>query len=139
MTTNPLWHGPGTKLEKLGYKKNVSEMVYAMLCGPFTRSELAARSGITYDTLCPVINALHERGALYISSWRQNTIGRYTVAVYTLGIGVDQPKPKPKTGAQRTADYKIRNTAQYEDKLFEPTGKPLVPDSTIDNALRGWR
>ena len=136
---NPLWHKPGTKLEKLGYKKNVSEMVYAMLCGPFTRFELEKRTGITYDTLCPIINAMHERGALHISAWKQDSMGRQTIAVYTLGIGVDVPKRKPKTHAQRTSDYKIRNTVQFEDKLFKPIGKPLVSNNVIDSALREWR
>lgn len=137
MKPTPPNNAGGTRVT-VGYYNVWARVLKVMLDGTFSLKEIAAKTSIDYETLRPLINELRKNGVVYIESWRRDTKNRQSIAVYQLGIGVDAKKRPARTGVERTRAYKQRQRAADEDKLFKPTGKPLVRDSAIDNALRAW-
>lgn len=119
------------------YYGNWVRLLETMLSGPVSLRELEAKTRIDYETLRPLIKALHEGGVVYISHWRADSLGRMSIACYQLGFGVDEPKRKPKTPAQRTMAYLKRKRAAQERPLPAAT-QTLVPNAALDAALRGW-
>lgn len=109
----------------------------AMLTKPYSLRELEAKTGIHYETLRPLMNALHEAGVVHVSHWRIDRMGRMSVAVYQLGFGVDARKRPIKTGAERTRKYKVKQLAKKETPLV-PQTPILVPNAEIDTAMRAW-
>lgn len=119
------------------YYGNWVSLLDAMLSGPVSLRDLVAKTGVNYETLRPLINALHEGGVVYVSHWRADSMGRMSIACYQLGFGVDALKRKPKTPSQRTRDYVKRKLAAQERPL-QPATPVLVPNAELDQALRGW-
>lgn len=121
----------------VGYYENWAGILQAMLTQPCTLRELAAKSGVHYETLRPLVNALHDAGVVHISHWKVDTMGRESIASYQLGFGVDAPKRPAKTGAQRSMKYKVKQVAKQQEPL-RPQTPILVPNAAIDVAMRAW-
>lgn len=128
----------GKKFSRVGAHANIVRFLGAMVDGAHSLRALCDKTGIHYETLRPLINLLHEQGVVHISAWKLDSMGRQSIAVYQLGVGVDVPKRKPKTGSQRSLAYKYRKQAGEEDKLFKSVNTPLVRNAGLDQALRGW-
>lgn len=122
---------------KFTYYGNWVSLLRTMLNGPVSLRELEAKTGIDYETLRPLMKALHAGGVVHISHWRIDSMGRMSIACYQLGYGVDALKRKPKTGAQRMAAHVKRKRAA-EERPLPPASRKLVPNATLDQALRGW-
>lgn len=119
------------------YYGNWVSLLSAMLTAPVSLRELETKTGINYETLRPLMKALHQGGVVHVSHWRIDSMGRASIACYQLGFGVDAPKRKPKTPTQRTMAYINRKRAAAEEPLPAATST-LVPNAALDQALRGW-
>lgn len=127
-------------LDRFGNHKNIAAFLRVMNDGAVSVKEMSEKTGISYDTVRPLMNVLHDEGVLYISHWKVDTLGRQSVAVYALGVGNDAPKRKPKTGAQRSMAYKVRQQLAQEREDFGAMGLVAqISNKTLDNALAGWR
>jgi hypothetical protein len=87
-----------TKVNALSY----AQLIKYMLEGGYTCAELAELTGLHYVTVLHYTRELYKAGAAHITEWRQDTRGKASVRVYTLGRGRDV-KRTPKTPAQRQA------------------------------------
>lgn len=119
------------------YYDNWVRLLTAMLTAPASLRELEDKTGIHYETLRPLMKALHAGGVVHITGWRIDGMNRASIALYQLGFGPDAPKRKPKTPAQRSMKYKNKRLAREEAPLVG-VSKTLVANNAIDMALRGW-
>lgn len=119
------------------YYGNWASIIKVLLTGPASLRELEDKTGVHYETLRPLMKALHAEGVVFVAQWKIDGMGRASIACYQLGFGCDAPKRKPKTPAQRTMKYKNKKLAAKEEPLGQ-TNTPLITNNTIDLALRGW-
>jgi hypothetical protein len=96
--------------------------------------ELEQKTGIAYETLRPMMNALKKEQVVYIAFWRADNLNRMSIACYSLGFGVDAPKRQPKTGAQRSMKYKNKIREKMDPMVSTKTTKT----NAIDQAMRNW-
>lgn len=74
----------------------------------WTRKELATACGWSRDRIERLVTALHQAKVIHIDEWLDDTRGRQSIAVFTLGPGQDARKRTALTGRARTAAYKAR-------------------------------
>lgn len=84
-------------------RHNLALFIEALLDGATLR-EIVEHTGINYETIRPTINEMHPR-VVYIEAWKQDSLGRWSIAVYRLGRHVDAKKPRPRTMTERTRAY----------------------------------
>lgn len=125
----------GKTYSRFGNHPNVVRFLKAMIQGPQSIRDISDKTSISYETVRPLIRLLHEEGVIHISHWRSDMMGRASIAVYALGIGIDAPKRKPKTGAQRSLAYKHRQEAQT---LITIGNAGRIKNNHLDMALRSW-
>lgn len=124
----------GIKLKRFGNHENIAAFLGVLVRGGASIRELADQTDSNYATICALVRHLHRAGALHIGRWRVDSLGRESIAVYELGMGVDAPKRKPKTAAERSLKY-IRK----RQRVMPATGDAgRIRNSTLDMALRGW-
>lgn len=109
----------GRTVVRAGAHSNIAAFLKAMLSGPMTKRQLANATGIYYDTMLSLIAALERENVVHICEWLPDSMGRYQIAVYTLGAGEDAEKPKKQTAAMRSAAYKKRLKAK-NDSIYQP-------------------
>lgn len=117
------------------YYGNWAAFIKLLHKAPASLREIEAKTGIHYETLRPMMKALHAAEAVHISHWRIDGMGRASIACYALGFGVDAPKRPPKTGAQRSMKYKNKKQAEAERAALPPM---RITNNALDTALRGW-
>jgi len=102
-----------------------ANLVSALFDGGYTARELADVSGLSIATVRRYVNALHKAHAVHVSGWDQDDCGRYKAVQYTIGEGVDMPKPAPASKLEKRARWrsKMRNLAI----LTKLAGPPLTP------------
>lgn len=110
-------------------RRNIPLILRLLMEGPKTIADLAERTGIRYDTVREFVNELHTGGVVYISGWRKLVKQASPSAVWTLGIGLDAPRPKAKTGAQRTQAWHQRKTHK---PLTTAPKRVVAPASVFD-------
>lgn len=107
----------------ISYRRNAARLIALLMQGRYSLTELADKAPMHYERTRLFVLDLKAEGVVHITSWRRDSKGRASIAIYALGLGVDAPKPRAKTGAQRTHKYKTKKEHQ-----------PLTKAPTIVNA-----
>lgn len=119
---------------KYSYYGNIAMIIRELLSFPKSLRELEAKTGIAYETLRPMMNALKKEQVVHIAMWKIDSMNRASIACYSLGFGVDAPKRQPKTGAQRSMKYKNKIRDKSDPLQYVRSTK----SSDIDQAMRNW-
>lgn len=109
----------GRKVVRAQNHGSIARFLKAMLSAPMSCYELVAATGIYYDTIISLIKVLKAEGLVHICDWKQDSLGRYQTAVYSLGAGQDKDKPAPRTMAYRSKKSKAVVKAKNEP-IFQP-------------------
>lgn len=97
---------PLNKFRKINHLV-LAQTVKLLLDGPATAHEVAEHTGIHIVTAQEWMRGLRKEGAVHISGWIADGLGRDTTAVYQLGKGRDKPRHR-FTPAERQARYRAR-------------------------------
>ena len=119
---------------KYSYYGNIAAIIRELIAFPVSIRELATKTGIAYETLRPMMNALKKEQVVHIAMWKIDSMNRASIACYSLGFGVDAPKRQPKTGAQRSMKYKNKIRDKSDPLQYVRSTKA----SDIDQAIRNW-
>lgn len=119
---------------KYSYYGNIAAIIRELMAFPVSIRELEAKTGIAYETLRPMMNALKKEQVVHIAMWKIDSMNRASIACYSLGFGVDAPKRQPKTGAQRSMKYKNKIRDREDPLQYVRSTK----SSDIDQAMRNW-
>lgn len=109
----------GKKLVRAQNHGSIAKFIKALLKCPMTYYELAEETGIYYDTITGLMKTLKAEKVVHICDWKADKMGRYQLAVYSLGEGMDKEKPLPLTMSYRQKRYKNGLRAQNE-LIFQP-------------------
>lgn len=109
----------GRKVVRAQNHGSIARFLKALLAAPMSCYELEAATGIFYDTITSLIKVLKAEGIVHICDWKQDRLGRYQTAVYSLGAGQDKEKPAPRTMAYRSKKSKAMVRAKNEP-IFQP-------------------
>ena len=119
---------------KYSYYGNIAAIIRELIAFPVSIRELETKTGIAYETLRPMMNALKKEQVVHIAMWKIDSMNRASIACYSLGFGVDAPKRQPKTGAQRSMKYKNK----IRDREYPLQYVKSTKSSDIDQAMRNW-
>jgi hypothetical protein len=119
---------------KYSYYGNIAAIIRELITFPVSLRELEQKTGIAYETLRPMMNALRKEQVVHIAMWKIDSMNRASIACYSLGFGVDAPKRQPKTGAQRSMKYKNKIREKMDPMVSTRTTKT----NAIDQAMRSW-
>lgn len=119
---------------KYSYYGNIAAIIRELMAFPVSLRELEQKTGIAYETLRPMMNALKKEQVVHIAMWKIDSMNRASIACYSLGFGVDAPKRQPKTGAQRSMKYKNKIRDKSDPLQYVRSTK----SSDIDQAMRNW-
>lgn len=119
---------------KYSYYANIASIIRELQNYPVSLKELEQKTGIHYETLRAMINALRKEQVVYIAFWRADGLNRMSIACYSLGFGVDAPKRQPKTGAQRSMKYKNK----IREKVDPLKTTRTIKTNAVDQAMRSW-
>jgi hypothetical protein len=93
-----------------------------------TPKELHEISGLATNTTRKFLRALRNRGLVRVALWRQDTLGRYTIAVWGWGSPLyDAKRPPRMTPTQRSARQRMKKremSALQQGREVHGTGKP---------------
>lgn len=64
-----------------------------LMHGASTRAELSEATGLGAETVMCMVRALHKRRLIYVASWEQDGIGRWSIAAFAFGDKTDAKKP----------------------------------------------
>jgi hypothetical protein len=107
---------PLTKFRKVSHVV-LAKTVKLLLTSPATAHEVAEHTGLHLVTAQEWMRSLRKEGAVHISGWLADSLGRDVTAVYTLGPGNDKPRHKFTT-AERTARYRERKQKAARDRMI---------------------
>lgn len=110
---------PGRKLNTMSNHRNIAMFIKALLTAPMTRYEVAAFTGMHYDTVQRLLKVLKANEVVHIIDWKADDLGKKQNALFSLGQGEDAPRPPRLTTAERSAKYKRKLKAQNEP-IFQP-------------------
>lgn len=92
-----------------------------------TTQEFSDASGLAANTTRKFIRALRNRGLVRVALWRQDTMGRYTIAVWGWGSAPDTKRPPRMTPTQRSARQRMRKremSALQQGREVHRAGEP---------------
>lgn len=92
-----------------------------------TPKELHEISGLAINTTRKFLRALRNRGLVRVALWRQDTMGRYTIAVWGWGSAPDTKRPPRMTSTQRSARQRIKKremSALQQGREVHRAGEP---------------
>lgn len=103
----------GTRIRRLRPLNRVkplslAELVYFLREGDYTVQQLAEFTGLHENTVGEYLRAFHARKLIYVAGWGPDARGGMNVREWRLGEHKDMPKPRPKTGTERTRIYRRR-------------------------------
>ena len=101
----------------------------ALMQGPISRVDLAARTGVSPKTVGKLLAELRAERLIHVISYTNNTDGRNRVKVYTLGDGEDA---KPK----RSQSQEDRSRKSYLKKVA--ANNAFTPKTTFANGKGLW-
>ena len=110
------------------YRRNAARFIRLLMRGNMSLAELAEQTPMHYERVRCFVADLKAEGVVHIAAWRRDSRNRASVAVYSLGLGVDAPKPSSMTGLQRTRKYE----AKLEKPLTKAPTKVRAPSSVFD-------
>lgn len=114
--------------QKSHYRRNAARLISLLMRGSCSLAELAEKTPMHYERVRCFMADLKAEGVVHISAWRRDSRNRASVALYSLGLGVDAPKPSSMTGLQRTRKYE----AKREKPLTKAPKKVRAPASVFD-------
>lgn len=94
------------------YKINArtqAELLVLLTEGTRTMRELADDTGFHYLTIVEYVRELRRVKMVHVVMWVADARGRYVIAVYKLGKGVDVVKKNPKTRNERLRERWARD------------------------------
>lgn len=80
----------------------------ALINGESTVFELHYETGLAMNTIRKLLMIMKRRKLIHIASWSQDSVGRFTLAVYKLGDKRDAKRPPRQTATQRSAARRER-------------------------------
>lgn len=85
-----------------------AETIKALLEKPHSRVDLASRAGVRDLTMGYMLQAMRlpETRCLYVSGHRQDSLGRWTTPLYSLGDLPDVPRPEPMR--RDTVEWRVK-------------------------------
>ena len=92
-----------------------------------TTQEFSDASGLAANTTRKFIRALRNRGLVRVALWRQDGLGRYTIAVWGWGSAPDAKRPPRMTPTQRSARQRMKKremSALQQGREVHRAGKP---------------
>jgi hypothetical protein len=92
-----------------------------------TTQEFSDASGLATNTTRKFIRALRNRQLVRVALWRQDGLGRYTIAVWGWGSAPDTKRPPRMTPTQRSARQRMRKremSALQQGRQSDGAGKP---------------
>lgn len=87
--------------------KTLAQTLALLMKQPSTAHDVSLHTGVHRVTAQEWMRSLYAEGAVHISGWVADTIGRDSTPVYSLGAGTDTPRKKT-TSRERTAAYRAR-------------------------------
>lgn len=67
----------------------LAKAVGLLLRGPCTARRIAQETGLHQKTVYELLRAMSKYEAAHISAWQEDTLGRQSIAVFSLGGGSD--------------------------------------------------
>lgn len=93
-----------------------------LMSGPCTAKHLSDLTGVGHRSMCMFIRTLKDHKVIHVAAWDRDSIGRFGIPAYGLGVAKDVPKPtKPRKVINR--DYIVRrNRAPLKGTPFYGLG-----------------
>lgn len=88
----------------------VARLIRYMQDIPSTVCDLAEHTGLAPSTTRRFLIALAREGAVYVSGWEPDRLGRYTTKVFSLGQAKDAKRPKPIQSLAQRRSERARRT-----------------------------
>jgi predicted ArsR family transcriptional regulator len=105
------------KLDRhIAHAAALSYLIEALYESSLTADELCKLTGLGDTTVRKIIRCLRRRGVLRVDVWRNDSMGRATIAAFRLGRGPDAVRRCAKTATERSADRRARD----QRRLMEP-------------------
>lgn len=76
---------------------------------PLSKYTLEARCFVAMRNVNAYLKIMHEAGEIHIAEYRRDTPHGSPTKMWVWGEGKDARKPKPKTMAQKSREYRERN------------------------------
>lgn len=113
-------------------------VVEALEKGGGTTQEFSDSSGLALNTTRKFIRALRNRNLVRVVLWRQDTMGRYTIAVWGWGRPTyDAKRPPRMTSTERSARRRMRQremSALQQGRQGNGAGKPASRRASLEKA-----
>lgn len=101
------------------------QMLAHLAESPVSAQDLAAMTGVHVSTARELLQGLHKRKLLRIAAWDTRYNRRIKLPMYTLGEGVDVPKPKRLPSAEVQRRYKERQKLRAKFDPFFAMCRPV--------------
>ncbi len=88
-------------------------IILALAAETLDRVQLAIKIKAEKKTVDNAIVKLRQWGLIYVYDWKRVQGVSNITPVWALGDQKDEPKPKPKSNAQKCADYRKRHTPAH--------------------------
>lgn len=113
-------------------------VIEALEKGGGTTQEFSDSSGLARNTTRKFIRALRNRNLVRVVLWRQDTMGRYTIAVWGWGRPTyDAKRPPRMTSTERSARRRMRQremSALQQGRQGNGDGKPASRRASLEKA-----
>lgn len=116
-------------MKQVSYRRVAARFIKLLMRGNLSLTELAEQAPMHYERARCFVHDLKAEGVVHIAAWRKDARGLASIAVYQLGIGVDAPKPKAKTGVERTRRYQAK---QKHKPLRKAPAEVRAPASVFE-------
>ena len=94
-------HGLRVKKHKPKLNHIAFAVLWRCLEDGATKVEVIQSSGLQHNTVRRTLDALHKCGAIRVSAWEKDSMGRSVIPVWVAGAGKDAKKPKRRTESER--------------------------------------
>jgi hypothetical protein len=115
-----------------------ASVVEALVRTGGTAQELSDTSGLAANTTRKFIRALRNRALVRVVLWRQDTMGRYTIAVWGWGRpAYDAKRPPRMTSTERSARRRVRQremSSLQQRRQGNGDGKPASRRASLEKA-----
>lgn len=107
-----------------------ARLIAAVAERPRSYKNIEEETGLHYDTVRSCIKALKHHKQVHIDRWEKDSRGRWRIAMFVLGFGVDAEIPR-KSAAERKRDQRTR---QYV-AVGKPPSRPRKPKRLPPNSV----
>jgi len=88
----PAMKRPPARLSHL----TLAKMIGCLIAKPCDASAIQRHTGLNRDTIYRFTTALRNEGAMHISDWKKDRLGRDSMPIFRLGRGVDVPRKRAR-------------------------------------------